>query len=161
MYSQEDETQWTFFKCLYGCVCFSHIWMCIHGWCPWKSEVGVGSFGIKGNRHVWTTTWVLGTSLGPQSEDQMLLSASLVSPSGFLVFVWLVFRDTFSLCSPSCPRTYFVDQGGLEIKDLLTSASWTLGLKVCTTTAPVFLLLKLVLCLYLWRSLDNLLVWLS
>jgi hypothetical protein len=46
-----------------------------------------------------------------------------------LVFVFLVFRDRVSLCSPGCPRTHFVDQAGLELRNLPASASRVLGLR--------------------------------
>ena len=51
------------------------------------------------------------------------------------VFVFVfVFRDRVSLCSPGCPGTHFVDQAGLELRNLPASASGVLGLKVCATT---------------------------
>jgi hypothetical protein len=40
-----------------------------------------------------------------------------------------------SLYSLGCPGTHFVDQAGLELRNLLASASQVLGLKVCATTA--------------------------
>jgi hypothetical protein len=49
--------------------------------------------------------------------------------------VVLVFRDRVSLCSPGCPGTHFVDQAGLELRNLPASASQVLGLKACATTA--------------------------
>jgi hypothetical protein len=57
----------------------------------------------------------------------------------FWVFVFvclfvLVARDRVSLYSPGCPGTHFVDQAGLELRNLPASASRVLGLKVCTTT---------------------------
>jgi hypothetical protein len=45
----------------------------------------------------------------------------------------LVFRDRVSLCSPGCPGTHFVDQAGLELRNLPASASRVLGLKACAT----------------------------
>jgi len=54
--------------------------------------------------------------------------------------VWLVFflgggvRDRVSLYSPGCPGTHFVDQAGLEFRNLPASASQVLGLKACATT---------------------------
>jgi len=45
----------------------------------------------------------------------------------------LVFRDRVSLYSPGCPGTHFVDQAGLELRNLPASASGVLGLKACTT----------------------------
>jgi hypothetical protein len=54
----------------------------------------------------------------------------------FLEFCLFVFRDRVSLCNPGCPGTHFVDQAGLELRNLpaSASASQVLGLKVCTTT---------------------------
>jgi hypothetical protein len=59
----------------------------------------------------------------------------------FFVFVF-VFRDRVSLHSPGCPGAHFVDQAGLELRNLPASASRVLGLKVCATTpGKVFLFL--------------------
>ena len=54
---------------------------------------------------------------------------------GFL-FVWVFcfFLDRVSLYSPGCPGTHFVDQAGLQLRNLPASASRVLGLKMCTTT---------------------------
>jgi hypothetical protein len=51
----------------------------------------------------------------------------------FFFFFFLVFRDRVSLCIPGCPGTHFVDQAGLELRNLPASASRVLGLKACTT----------------------------
>jgi hypothetical protein len=55
----------------------------------------------------------------------------------FLVFgFWfLVFQDRVSLCRPGSLDTHFVDQTGLELRNLSASASQVLGLKACATTA--------------------------
>jgi hypothetical protein len=50
----------------------------------------------------------------------------------FLFFV-LFFWDRVSLCSSGCPRTHFVEQAGLELRNPPASASQVLGLKVCAT----------------------------
>jgi hypothetical protein len=55
------------------------------------------------------------------------------------IFIFLVFRDRVSLCSPGCPGTHFVDQAGLELRNLPASASQVLGSKACATTALLFL----------------------
>jgi hypothetical protein len=52
----------------------------------------------------------------------------------FFFSFFLVFRDRVSLCSPGCPGTHFVDQAGLELRNLPASASQVLGLKACDTT---------------------------
>ena len=49
-------------------------------------------------------------------------------------------RQGFSVCSPGCPGTHFVDQAGLELRNPLASASRVLGLKACATV-PGFSLL--------------------
>ena len=46
----------------------------------------------------------------------------------------MFFRDRVSLCSPDCPGTHFVDQAGLELRNLPASASRVLGLKAFATT---------------------------
>jgi hypothetical protein len=43
-------------------------------------------------------------------------------------------NSQWSLCSPGCPGTHFVDQAGLELRNLPASASRVLGLKACATT---------------------------
>jgi hypothetical protein len=53
-------------------------------------------------------------------------------------FFFLVFRDRVSLYSPGCPGTHFVDQAGLELRNLPTSASRVLGLKVCVAMPGSF-----------------------
>jgi hypothetical protein len=41
----------------------------------------------------------------------------------FCLFVlFCFFQDKVSLCSPSCPGTHFVDQAGLELRNLPISA---------------------------------------
>jgi hypothetical protein len=59
-----------------------------------------------------------------------LFSHSVIRVQYFLFFV---FRDRVSLCSPGCPGTHFVDQAGLELRNPPASAS-VLGLKACATT---------------------------
>ena len=44
------------------------------------------------------------------------------------------FSSRVSLCSPGCPGTHFVDQAGLELRNLPASASQVLGLKAWATT---------------------------
>jgi hypothetical protein len=51
------------------------------------------------------------------------------------VLFFSVFQDRVSLYSPGCPGTHFVDQAGLELRNLPASASQVLGLKACATTA--------------------------
>ena len=59
--------------------------------------------------------------------------------NGVGFFVFLVFQDRVSLCSPGCPGTHFVDQAGLELRNPSASASQVLGLKALATT-PGFLI---------------------
>jgi hypothetical protein len=48
-------------------------------------------------------------------------------------YFFFFFRDRVSLCIPGCPGARFVDQAGLELRNLPASASRVLGLKVCAT----------------------------
>jgi hypothetical protein len=50
----------------------------------------------------------------------------------FVLFCFVYFEAGF-LCSPGCPGTHFVDQAGLELRNLPASASRVLGLKACAT----------------------------
>jgi hypothetical protein len=49
----------------------------------------------------------------------------LISLSFFVLFCF-VFRDRVSLYSPGCPGAHFVDQAGLELRNLPASASGVL-----------------------------------
>ena len=49
----------------------------------------------------------------------------------FVYVFW--FFETGFLCSPGCSGTHFVDQAGLELRNLPASASQVLGLKECAT----------------------------
>jgi hypothetical protein len=54
----------------------------------------------------------------------------------FFLFCF-VFRGRVPLYSSGCPETHFVDQAGLELRNLPASASQMLGLKACATTAQL------------------------
>ena len=56
------------------------------------------------------------------------------------------FWDRVSLCSPGCPRTYYVDQASLEFTGITASTSPMLGLNI-GTTMPV--------TLFFWDSPSN------
>jgi hypothetical protein len=45
------------------------------------------------------------------------------------IYLFLIFQDRVSLYSPGCPGTHFVNQAGLELRNLPASASQVLGLK--------------------------------
>jgi hypothetical protein len=53
-------------------------------------------------------------------------------------FFSLDFPDMVCLCSPGCPGTHSVEQAGLDLRNLPSSASLVLGLKASTTTAQLF-----------------------
>jgi hypothetical protein len=59
----------------------------------------------------------------------------------YILFFCFVFQDRVSLYSPGFPGTHFVDQAGLELRNLPASASQVLGLKACATTARLHLVL--------------------
>ena len=61
----------------------------------------------------------------------------------FFVLFWFGFWDRVSLYSSGCPRTHFVDQAGLELRNPPASASLVLGLKVCSTMPCLLELLSL------------------
>ena len=54
-----------------------------------------------------------------------------LNPVAISYWYCVYFQDRVSLYSPSCPGTCFVDQAGLEFRDLPASASRVLGLKAC------------------------------
>jgi hypothetical protein len=65
------------------------------------------------------------------------------------LFVCLFFETGF-LRAPHCPGTHSVDQAGLELRNLSTSSSQVLGLKVCTTTPAVFCFPKfIIVCVHI------------
>jgi hypothetical protein len=67
--------------------------------------------------------------LGPSSSSFVLFCFC------FCFVLFCFFQDRVSLYSSDCPRTHFVDQAGLELRNLPASASQVLGLKACATTA--------------------------
>ena len=71
----------------------------------------------------------------------------------------MVFQDRVFLCSSGCPGTHFVDQAGLELRNLPASASRVLGLKVRATTPGFHITLIsyiLVFCtMYNWLALKD------
>jgi hypothetical protein len=60
----------------------------------------------------------------------------------YLFIHFCFFQDRVSLYSPGCPGAHFVDQAGLELKNLPASASRVLGLKACSTTPGSWQLLN-------------------
>jgi hypothetical protein len=63
----------------------------------------------------------------------------------FFFFGFFVFQDRVSLCSPGCRGTQYVDQAGLELRNLPAFASQVLGLKACATTLGCKIFIKLTL----------------
>jgi hypothetical protein len=63
---------------------------------------------------------VTSSLLRPPTQKQLTLLLCLFVWFGFLFFV---FRDRVFLYSPGCPGTHFVDQAGLELRNLPPSAS--------------------------------------
>jgi hypothetical protein len=73
--------------------------------------------------------------------NSILLSTFLFFVCLFVCFLFFVFcfgfRDRVSLYSPGCSGTHFVDQAGLELRNLPASASRVLGLKACSTKSSL------------------------
>jgi hypothetical protein len=57
----------------------------------------------------------------------------------------LFFETGFLWYSPGCPGTHFVDQAGLELRNLPASASQVLGLKACATTPGLIKFLRVIM----------------
>jgi hypothetical protein len=71
-----------------------------------------------------------------------------------VVVVGVFLRKGFSLYSPGCLGTHFVDQTGLELRNPPTSASRLLGLKACSTM-PGFISYFLIHCIKKTLSLPS------
>jgi hypothetical protein len=70
----------------------------------------------------------------------------------FSFLFFFVFWDRVSLYSPGCPGTHFVDQAGLELRNLPASASWVLGLKAEPPCLAVFFVFFVLFCFVLFSS---------
>jgi hypothetical protein len=75
----------------------------------------------------------------------------------FICLFVCLFQDRVSLCSPGCPGTHSIDQAGLEPRNPPASGSRVLGLKVCVTTAYLFLIIIIFIFYYLFYFLFQ--VW--
>jgi hypothetical protein len=64
----------------------------------------------------------IGSNLIVVQDLNLLTLLSHIKAFHHFVLV-LVFRDRVSLYNPGCPGTYFVDQAGLELRNLPASAS--------------------------------------
>ena len=89
--------------------------------------------------HQWTEAGCCASLSSCVFPAHVLLAIrkSMVLKSKFVclfVCLFVCFWDRFSLCSPGCPGTYSVNQAGLELRNLLASASQVLELKACATT---------------------------
>jgi hypothetical protein len=118
-----------------------------HGPCFWNAwyfsskgqprTTAIGCMFWEPFRQPWPTTHVLfwvGFLLGSvwREHHQNINS----HPSFYWAFLCPPpSPDWVSLCSPGCPRTHFVDQAGLELRNPPASASRVLGLKACATTS--------------------------
>jgi hypothetical protein len=87
----------------------------------------------------WNERWVLLLPSGLSTSHFLFLSF-------FFCFLFFVFQDKVFLYSPGCPGTHSVDQAGLELRNLPSSASQVLGLKECATV-PGFVCLVVFFCL--------------
>jgi hypothetical protein len=109
--------------------------VCRHQWESVLSSC-VGSGGVKlASRYLIPLSHLMNPifiSLGCIETELAIESSHFI-----YLFVVVLFKDRFSLCSPGCPGTHSVDQAGLELRthrDVPASVSWVLGLKVCATT---------------------------
>ena len=74
----------------------------------------------------------MGRCYGSPVMERMCVLPVRMDTCFFCLFV--CFRDRVSLCSPGCFGAQFVDQAGLELRNLPVSASRILGLKACAIT---------------------------
>jgi hypothetical protein len=70
------------------------------------------------------------------------------------IYLFWYFRDKIFLYCPGCPGTHFVDQAGLELRNLHASASQHAGIKGLphhgpAPTGPLNFALLLLLCIQL------------
>ena len=103
--------------------------MCHHHPIPWFTSGSLSASNRYGSEQTHDDPHIITV---PCSEDPLHPLHSLCVC--VCVCVCVVFQDRVSLCTPGCPGTHFVDQAGLELRNLPASASWVLGLKVCATT---------------------------
>ena len=80
----------------------------------------------------------------PPAQNNATFDCRVLSRNHALLW----FNHKMSKTGSSCPGTHSLDQAGLKLRDLPSSASRVQELKVCTTTAlPEFVILeKLVSC---------------
>jgi hypothetical protein len=86
----------------------------------------------------WVSVYLCWLIVYPLCSSFPTLPASYLRTSSFFFSPSHPPRDRVSLCSPGCPRTHFVDQAGLELRNLPASASQVLGLKACATMPGLF-----------------------
>ena len=116
---------YTFIIILVVAVCDVCSWVWMHSCCGAHVEVRGQLCEISSLHHGF---WGLDSGCQPCTARALDDKPSLCP----CLFVYLIIETGF-LCSPSCPGTHFVDQTGLELRDLPASASWVLGLKACAT----------------------------
>lgn len=78
---------------------------------------------------------------------------SALTPVALVTYVanlydFFLFSKQVSPCSPSCPGSYFVDQAGLELRDLPVSVSGT-GIKGICHHAWLFFFLSIAVLTFL------------
>jgi hypothetical protein len=90
------------------------------------------------NTHTHTNTHTHKQTQKPVIQISSELSCFALEHYFCFCFLFFVFRDRVSLCSPGCPGTHSVDQAGLELRNPPATASQVLGLKACATNARHF-----------------------
>ena len=74
-------------------------------------------------------------NLEAETGAEAMEGCCLMACFPWLSFLFVLFQDRVSLCSPAYSRTHSIDQAGLELRNLPASAFQVLGLKACATTA--------------------------
>jgi hypothetical protein len=105
----------------------------------WGAPLYLPNTGITGRLHcVSSISMLLRIELWSSLHTHLSFEVSLSRP--LLPFFFFFPRDRVSLCSPGCPGTHFVDQAGLQLRNLPASASRVLGLKAFATMPGSFAL---------------------
>jgi hypothetical protein len=79
-----------------------------------------GPAELASQQALWSPPWAL-KSDGRHHACQGVVVIIIIII--IIIYMFLVFRDRVSLYSSGCPEAHFVDQAGLELRNLPASAS--------------------------------------